>query len=257
MQPHHLEWDKQGLFIAPHESAVDYEARIQALFKHLDPAVSSASSPEVLQRVFGVDPSWVRVEYSKKGLYPWEAGCTWYDTVPWIQLHPCFLTSQYRFGIYSKEEVLAHEYVHVVRAPLESDRFEEFFAYLISYYAKPGIVTSLRTFLGPLFDKPWQVIVAFVSFLAFPIAGLLVVACLFARLLYCWRQFFLCKKQLQSITDTPLQLMLRLNDSEIVRFSKMSKDEITAYIAEKGEVDFRWQLLQKMQITGTVTSLFS
>lgn len=250
MQLHHLEWDRQGLFVAPNELAAEYEARASKL------SAVEESPPEVLRKIFGIHPSWVRVEYAKKGLYPWEAGCTWYDTVPWIQLHASFLTSQYRFGIYSKEEVLAHEYVHVVRAPLKSDRFEEFFAYLVSYYAKPGIITGMRAFLGPLFDRPWQVIVAFVACLLFPLVGILLLFCLLGRLLYCWRQFFLCKKKLQSITGTPLQLMVRLSDSEIVRFSKMSRGEIRAYIDEKRQADFRWQLLHKMQITGTVTSQF-
>lgn len=237
MASRYLEWDKRGFFIAPGEAVECYEKRIQAL------GASEAVTPSILRQVYGVDPSWVRVEYAKKGLYPWEAGCTWYDDVPWIQLHKSFLTSDKRFGIYSKEEVLAHEYVHAVRAPLESSRFEELSAYLLSYYAKKGPLTLFRAFLGPLFDRPWQVITAFVCFLFAPLIGLLFLGCCFARLLYTWRQWFLCKKHLLPITDAPLKLMVRLSDQEIVLFSKLSTKQIAAYIAE--QTDFRWTILQQ------------
>src|SRR5574338_384980 len=96
-----LEYNKLGLFVLPHETALSFIERAEKLVNN-----GSSSASSIVQELFDVDPGWVKVVYSKKELYPWEAGCTWLDEVPWIQLHPKFLTQDALYGIYSHKEVL-------------------------------------------------------------------------------------------------------------------------------------------------------
>src|SRR5262249_40760305 len=117
---------------------------------------------------------------------------------------------------------------------------------------KPCLCTLFRAFLGPLFDKPWQVIFSFICLVTFPLFGLLVLSFFFGRLVLKWKTLYRCKSNLEPVTKAPLELMVRLTDSEIELFSTLLPDEIFIYINEKAKTHFRWQLLQKKLITCTV-----
>jgi len=255
----HLEANRQGIFALPEDTTDSYAERIERYV--LQEEVSQHLAPrEVVRRLYGVDPSWVPVVYSKQGLYPWEAGCTWYGESladpPSIQLAPHFQKASTYFGCYHRDEVLAHEYVHAVRAPLGSQSFEEIFAYYVSHdFAK----RRLRTFLGPLFEKPSESLFLVVLLSLFVIISLMelegfilftalftggTLAYFFGRLVLRWRQWWRCRRRLEPLAgQATLALMLRLSDEEVVRFSQLTSQKIAEWITDQKQNNFRWQLL--------------
>lgn len=265
----HIEWNRQGFFALSSDSVTSYETRVQKL--QADSIVSRTfTGQEVLRLYYDVNPTWVPICFSKKGLYLWEAGCTWYpdsvEDTPLIQLRPAFEHAPRYLGLYDCQEVIAHEYVHAVRAPLQSELFEEIFSYIISLEFAKGFfgkaLRLFRAFFGPLFEKPSEVIFFLVSLSALLLFGMYALslasyfligtflavgglcAFFFIRLLIRWQQWLRCKKHLQELFGkNHLPLMLRLYDEEIVQFSGMPPEKIKQWIDGKVQNNFRWQLL--------------
>jgi hypothetical protein len=200
---------------------------------------------------FGVFPTWIEVVYKDEGLFFWEGGCMWYseekNEPPTIQLRSHFITKKRLYFLYSKEEILAHEALHAIRASLGSHRFEEHFAYLTS-------TSQFRRFLGPLFTEPKEAryllitsLLSFFTCLVSPVLSLLMVGivffALFGRLIRNWHLFFSCKRKLSFFTDKPLALMLRLTDEEILFFATHNKEQCRDWIQAQKKQNFRWQSL--------------
>ncbi len=269
-----LQWNRQGFIPLPEDSYETYAERVEKL----QGATSSSQDLACLVHIYDLNPSWVPVEYSSEGLWPWEAGCTWYsdlvDEPPAIQLKSQFEHSNRYLGIYSKSEVLAHEYVHAVRAGLGSSSFEEIFSYLISFaFARGRVGRCLHAFrvaLGPLFQEPWESLVLLTSFLVtillmmlelyfdsyesslitllrVPVALLTtaIVGYFLIRLTFRWWQWHRCKSHLDVLMkQSSLPLMVRLTDEEIVLFSTLSPTAISEWIACQTS-NFRWKLLSQ------------
>lgn len=198
-----------------------------------DPRHNTAQ--EKVKELFDVDPSWVKVEYGNKGLYPWEAGCTWYDEVPHIQLRKAFETKNRIFGFYCLDEILAHEYVHAVRAHLNGSLFEEMFAYRTS--------GSFRRIVGPLFEQQHDSLLFVIALCTIPLLSFFCPSLLFVafalmaffalRLFKRSWQFRRCLQNLKKISPKPLAVMIQLRDDEIILFSKLSCDQLKDYITKK------------------------
>jgi hypothetical protein len=252
-----LNFNAFGIFIVPGETEEAFLLRAHALLANKNEEPSFKESRAIVKKAFGVDPIWVKVFYSDIELYPWEIACTWYDEVPSIQLHTRFKDKKTFLGIYSEEAVLAHEYVHAVRAPLGDSVFEEFFSYHIS--------NPFRRIVGPIFEEPREslflvllllstTIAAICSdlfmerlfWLLFLLLGFCTIAFIFylsLRLVKRFSQFRRCLRNLAAITPTPLALMIRLTDVEIILFSKQKPEEIMLTIQEKRMHDYRWRSL--------------
>jgi hypothetical protein len=136
-----------------------------------------------IQTLFEVDPSSIDVHYSNKDLLLWEAACTWQEisvqteheenpkiNLPvsvhaWVQLRES-MRHKKKFLFYRRSEILAHEYIHCLRAPLMSKKYEEIFAYSTSLY----FGSSWRAYFGPFFSSSGEstlfVVLALLSFLA-------------------------------------------------------------------------------------------
>lgn len=255
-----------ALPIDSYETYVERVARLQA-------ASPKASTPYLI-KIYDLEPSWVHLEYSNKDLRPWEAGCTWFadspDIPPTIQLNSSFEHASSYLGIYNKDEVLSHEYVHAIRAPLGSSAFEEIFAYLLSYFNAKGPISRLalgfRTALGPLFKETWEsllLVILFALLLVFTVADCIIDSSMlsffmvmtavlsfgvctyfFVRLIVRWWQWWHCKTHLDSLMGaSSLPLMVRLIDEEIILFSRKKPQAIQAWIASQN-TNFRWQLLR-------------
>src|SRR5262249_41756267 len=142
----HIAWNRQGFFPLPEDSAESYERRICQL-QDQELTVNECSARQIVKRYFDADPVWVPITYSNDGLHLWEAGCIWYnDNVeerPMIQLTSRFHRSSDYLLIYQKDEVLAHEYVHAIRAPLGSSQYEEIFSYLLSLDFAKGFLSHV------------------------------------------------------------------------------------------------------------------
>lgn len=258
-----LDCNRQGIFALPTDTYQTYSDRAGRRTSEVAAAVSIP--------MYDLAVSWVPIEYSNAGLRPWEAGCTWYDedpeSCPTIQLNSHFEQSPTYLGIYHKDEVLAHEYVHAVRVGLGSNAFEEIFAYLVSYSRATSlfgkVAAGIRVALGPLFEHTWESLVLVLFFVALMLAALgelymqssyiLPVAVLamtltayfFARLSVRWLQWWRCKWHLDSLLKaSSLPLMVRLTDDEIILFSHLQPAAIQEWIADQPQ-DFRWNLLSK------------
>jgi len=265
-----IELNALGHFILPGEDEKAYQARVlKCLEKALCDKDAHKSARHIVEKLYDIDPKWVAITYSKKGLYPWEAACCWADDIPSIQLQPVFEKKETLFGIYNKDEILAHEFVHACRSHLGSNTYEELFAYLVSLHTTRGpmrVFSYLRAILGPLFSSPKEVmafmgvvlLTIFASFFCMAVSEpnallwtlFIFSTCAFAAMslfffsrllcrLYRWMR---CYKILRKQSTTPLQLMVRLADDEIDTFARMT-DETFAYWRKKAIKEFRWGVL--------------
>ena len=250
-----LNSDQKGLFILPGETASLYTKRTEPFLEHAEDDVQHKKARNRVQELFDIDPVWVRVTYSNKDLYPWEGACLWYDEVPSIQLRKSFIESDRIFGFYHKDEILAHEYVHAVRACFGQAEFEEMLAYATS--------GPVRGFLGPLFDAPRDSLLvvavftlitvsalatvtfenAYAIFVWLSCFGTVLLGFLFFRLVRKFCQFRRCLKRLSHICPKPLSVMIRLTDEEIKLFSELSVDDSRVYVNSLS--DYRWTELKK------------
>lgn len=250
-----LTWNARGLFCAPNESREGFFQRVTSC-----PA-GSLETPalSLTEQLFDARPDWVEMKIERRGLRFWEGAVTWIEEngqgvkTPSIQMSPSLPAS-----LYSKEETIAHELVHAMRASFEENQFEEILAYRTSQ-------NSLRRFLGPLFSKPaevkgflflilasWFIFIAEMTldlelrspfFVWAPFCALFLA--LF-RLVRSQRTFSKALENLKSAIAKPekaLAIALRLSDAEIVRFSRCSPLEIQAYAKEANESSIRWQQL--------------
>lgn len=228
----------------------------------------------LVKSCYDADPVWVKVVFSERGLRPWEAGCAWIpvgipcnneESVEWpeIQLHPFFEKKKRYWGLYDRDEVLAHEYVHAIRSPLASDQFEEFFAYFMSVQSEPSLLKRIRLFLGPIFESPREPFILIGGllvmilglfaqillfdetplwpFIALPMA---ISFFLFGKLSLRWCFWCRCKRHLEeAVGEKALAVMVRLSDEEVKLFGRLSPEKIVDFVEKRKETDFRWQLL--------------
>ena len=243
-------WDQRGLFIRSGEDEESYLARVSTM-----PCTKALCSPKLLE-LYGFSPDWVEVSYSDRGIHFWEAGCSWIDErvnppAIGIQLRNHFATHDLLYNLYSKEEVLLHEYVHAARFLLCDSKYDEHFCYYTSY--SKGFLRTFRALVGPLFQNWYEVAVLLIVLLlpAFAVAlsyealvpllfGLqgVVMSLLVGRLIWRWKTWFSCKKRLSWFSKKPLHLMIRLTDAELEKIASLSKEQLSRWLEAKS--DWRW-----------------
>ncbi|MGB7977808.1 MAG: hypothetical protein WCF19_01450 [Chlamydiales bacterium] len=105
---------------------------------------------EYLDQMFHVKPLYICAFYSDRRLAPWQGAAAWIEgrELRSIQLREGLKRGSY-LGLYTREEILAHEAVHAVRSGFDESRCEEFFAYMTSE-------KSWRRVLGPILRRPWE-----------------------------------------------------------------------------------------------------
>jgi hypothetical protein len=157
-----------------------------------------------------------KIFYSKKGLSLWHGAATFFEhNEGYIQLHPRLKNKKKLYGLYTKEEILAHEWIHITRGPLNAYWFEE----VIAYQTSPN---KLRRFLGPLFNPIESL-------------GLILISCAslaaqWIHPLFLWMPFFyfsfcfakLCILQLfflKAKKRLKLGTLLHLDDYTLLQFS--------------------------------------
>ena len=240
------------MFVLPSDTEETYKEKISAIQN--TPPQPDKEAFACLKELYDIEPLWVPVIYSNEGLSFFEAGCTWMDgDAVWIQLKKDFEKKKTLFALYKKSEVLAHEYVHAVRYPMMSEKYEEFFA----YFASKKFGARFRAFFGPLFSSPiearvflwaWMLPLFAItlelfdvinSLLCVAIASLPLLLTTFfgVRLILRWKRWQSCRKKVS------LPLMVRLTDEEIELFSLLCTEEIALWIEKERENSFRWKLL--------------
>jgi len=190
---------------------------------------------EHLGAMFNVKPLYICAFYSNRNLTPWQGAASWIEG---RALHSIQLKNKLRkgtyLGIYSREEILAHEAVHAVRSGFNEDRYEEFFAYMASS-------SRWRRVLGPIVERPWEIY----PFLIFSFCGTLFPYLYWASLLWVSMGFLRLLKRHRTLKKAlsrvkSLKVLLRLTDREIEIFAK--GQDIQAYAS--AESSLRWRVLR-------------
>ena len=121
-----------------------------------------------LKKFFFVSPDWIVGFYENKKILPWQGGVCWTffeekKKFSFLQLRKTFKKGKL-LGLYSKEELLAHEAVHVMRAGFSDSPYEELFAYFVSD-------SFIRRIFGPFFQKSWEPILICFPLFLIPMLG--------------------------------------------------------------------------------------
>lgn len=239
---------QQGFIAGTLEHREDLKQRFRPTFRCRSP---------YFETIFGLTPQWIDVEYSNRNLTFFQGALFWSEgTRCGIQLRASFKSKSKLYGLYSKEELIAHEFVHALRMNFEESQFEEVLAYQTAK-------TSFRRFFGPLFQNKKESLL----FMAFPLllsilnlfpyfsfyysivyvissAFFLFVSYLFGRL--CWRQYIYkkCLRSLIKLLDNNQKaraLALALTDKEIIQFSRFETHQILKFASLQKESSTRWR----------------
>jgi hypothetical protein len=153
--PDLLALDKIGFIPGPGENEESFLARVERAKNNFQkggwiPPAHWDWVREYLEQMYNVKPLYICAFYSNQSLAPWQGAAAWIDgrTLSSIQLRTGLKKGTY-LGIYSREEILAHEAVHAVRSGFNENRYEEFFAYMTSE-------KRWRRVLGPILQRPWE-----------------------------------------------------------------------------------------------------
>jgi hypothetical protein len=182
------------------------------------------SAIKQVKDLYDIEPSNIEVVFDNKGLRFFEAGCTWIDENKnaYIQI------KKKKSLFYSLEEVLAHEYVHALRAHLDEPKFEEFIAYKTSK-------SKLRAFIGPMISSQKEVYLFLFSlllqffyypFVLIPLFLILVSLMRVQRRINQWKRAKLILEKYLSKEKKAEFILFWLKDKEIIRLA--NSDEMFA-----------------------------
>lgn len=263
-----LKHNDEGLFPSPDENEQDFLKRVQYLknwskqlknkdlilkdlpysLHHQDRLAEAqlVESGKPICEKFGILPDWVPAYYSDKGLPLLTGGMAVQfiekENEPlktFFQLKSVF-KSKKKWLIYSADELIRHEMCHVARAPLNSTRYEETFAYSTSdsWLRKKigGALTTPKdnqlillslllwlcaTFL-PLFFNSIQ---GWISLLYLPFPTLVILG--LVRNVYIRNELKKSATMLKYHFPCDFnKILFRLSDREVLNISKMSVSEI-------------------------------
>jgi hypothetical protein len=279
-------WNAQGLFPGPKETEEEWEKRVyfcqnvKEELNQLDKSIFSFAIdthlPENLltkacsltKELYGISPQWVPVFCSNYHLAPWHGGCTWIFQLckdapfaTFLQIRANFRFKEKYWGIYQREELLAHELAHVGRMAYQEPKFEEILAYQSSK-------SSWRKYLGPIVQSGRETLIFLCSLvcvifidlvsLLMPLASDAAALSLFKALPFfliffafgrLWSRHNLlrkCKKNLIQLYDSSslaTHLLYRLSDLEITHFAKFSLQESACWMKQAAIRSFRWRFL--------------
>ncbi|MGR3952228.1 MAG: hypothetical protein QRY74_04975 [Chlamydia sp.] len=199
---------------------------------------------------------------SKKDLSPWEMACCFVDgDFGEIQLHPKLIQYSHSLWRLSSYAIILHEYVHAIRAPLHSIKYEEYIAYRVSREQVSSHIDRVRCFFGPLFESAGEVYLFFalyffalfvsilLSFNPFFQSSmpLLLISPLICRLIFKNRRVAkihaLLKIDLKS-KEKATSLLIRLTDSDIDEILKISREDGFFSILSYKIADRRWDWIR-------------
>lgn len=270
-------YDEQGFIPGPHETEeaflrrVDYCSNLKPKLPSLLPGEiatldSFDQEPLLLtKKLFNIHPSWVLCVFSNDRLMPWQGGAAWIfqmtedcPLAAFFQIRQAFKAKNSYLGIYSRNELIAHELAHVGRMAFDEPIYEEYLAYRTS-------PSFFRRWFGPIIESFYESLffvlllggiivldIAFVlmgqqnlfhtmSWLKLIPLALFLIAII--RLFIRHERFNKCLGNLKMITDRPNAFIYRLTDSEINEFSKMASAAIAKEIQQNKNTTLRHRLL--------------
>jgi len=243
-----LALDKIGFIPGPGENEETFLARVaksKEQFKKGDwiPEAHWDWVREYLDEMVHVKPLYICAFYSNRSLAPWQGAAAWIDgrVLNSIQLRTGLKKGTY-LGIYSREEILAHEAVHAARSGFNENRYEEFFAYMTSE-------KKWRRVLGPILQRPWEAW----PFLFFAMVGVIWPAAYLGAAIWSALGFFRLIKQHWRLKTAGARIveltgdarraravLFRLTDEEIYQFSKGMDIDFYA----RNQSCLRWRIIR-------------
>jgi hypothetical protein len=229
--------NKRGFIPGPSETEELFRSRIEQK-KEPFSRVHLEWTKEQLQELFDFAPDSLDVFYSNENLAVWQGAACWIEEGRAnLQLREGFRKGSY-LGLYSRDEVLAHEAVHAARVMFEEPENEEFFAYASS-------PKRWRATLGPIVKRPWEIWV-WIGMLAggmFWSAGFFLAACW--SFMGLWRLI----RQHMRRNSAANTLMKKLQSPKAARavLFRMTDQEIRTLARGKwveGDESLRWRLIR-------------
>lgn len=222
----------------------------------------------LMETLYDVVPEWIPIFFSNYKLAPWHGGCAWiFQLTPetpfaaFFQLRMAFRLSSRYLKIYKRDELIAHELVHVARMMFEEPQFEEVIAY-------QSASSRFQRWFGPIIQSSFESLIFIISvffvfllemysfftenFAAVKLA--LAAACLplvligfgLGRLWIRQQQFTKCLNTLRQLIKNPnhaLAVAMRLTDFEIKAFAKWELVDVQKYIEESRSKTLRWRMI--------------
>lgn len=251
-----LAYNQKGLLPGPKETEGEFLDRVNRFLN--SSYVLDDVCPESLQNakdLYDIEPNWVQIEYTNVGLRFWEAAQVESDTKYFkFQLRKSFLHQSHYLGMYSKKEIITHEFSHVGRMAFPPSSYEEVFAFESS--------KKMRRWLGPIFSKPNEsftlIIMTSISILSdfllgqnawaylfFKTLPLLYLMGLGLRLIATRLHYKRAANKLERLLKNPQKaryVLYRLTEEEIKRFSRWRLKSIQKYVKKQKEL--RWRVIQ-------------
>lgn len=221
---------------------------------------------EELSKMINSSLDSIPVSVSKKGLYPWEPACCWIEEweakessssvllIPRIQLSSSLKKESFASPLFLKigpspEAIIAHEYIHALRAHFLSHQYEEYMAYWFCRFFSRNTLDLIRFYFGPLFAGAREVVLwsllVIASTMALPFLesyeGILILVSLLLflpliRLIFRWMRFSSAVRSLLSVFEEKYihAVLVRLEDSEINTFASLKeRKDVLSYIHQR------------------------
>ncbi len=226
-------------------------------------------STKRVQALYDINPTWALIVASSKEQSFWEGACTYIYEAPGsgeltglIQIRAQLLKKKSFLSLYSRDEILDHELIHLCRMAYPDSRFEEFFAYQSSR-------SKLRRLLGPLcqndflfrltlfsffssfFVDIWALSsvedYAFTAAISFKSLSFFFLFILLARFARESRIFYCSKKALERLFPKKAHAVhYRLLDDEIKLLATKEFLDAKELLEAMDDGSFRWKMLQAM-----------
>lgn len=237
---------QEGFVPGPLDSWESFEKRVRCVKELMETPEGFLERLKIpYETVTAITPYFLSIT-TKKGL-PF-----WFGAMTWIYEHEGYqipiLELPKKKGYIPQSELIAHEYIHFLRANFHEPRFEEILAYQTSS-------SKWRRYLGPFFERPWEsylflilfALLAISSFfppilakLLFATTALYVLLASFRLILNQWI-FKKALKNLSRLYTNASELIVLFTDDEIVKTAKSSYNTIA-------KTSLRWKLIDLCSI---------
>lgn len=279
-----IDLNSKGLIPGPGESAADFMKRaewclnLKTTLDHPSSefGIQSQGTASMYQSVdrtlkakYDFFPEWTPIFFSNDQLKFWHGASAWIfqqtklsPTGAIVQLRENFLKSPIYLGMYTRDELLLHEFVHTGRMMFQEPQFEEILAYRTSFssfrsYLGPIIQSSAESlffimllmgiFVGDLYLMASGAIDIYTKFFLLKAIPVAFIGYAFLRLWNRHRIFNRALTKLKSCLNDNQKaesVIYRLTDKEIRLIANMEISQIREYAEKSAQTELRWRLIR-------------
>lgn len=255
-----LALNKLGILPFDGETRKEFLSRADSLLQNKSKQNQTEPFFNLAKEEYDIFPSWVKIVFDKKEVGRFHLAATiykktkrWGYLVDFIALQPAWKEEVF-YRKYSKQEVLSHEALHILRAGNLFSSYDEILAY-------QSQKNGFRRFFGEVFGEEKSVIITLaLSFVLLLISFFSLGFFFLFFLLYMGWIFFLffllflkkkilkaALKRIKKIAsrNTAKFVLCRMTEKEIKMFSKKSEKECLEYVLKKTRTSLRWLVIYK------------